>query len=232
MDGGGAGGGAVLGHLADGLEPLWPAPIRQWLPRWWTDRQLRRQMTLTNTADNYTRRLDAQTRATNQLLENYQNLDIAQRKPLQTAVDTACLNDIDVAIAQYDNLVELLPLSHGRKRLQIEAIQSRCAWIVVDRAVQRVTVARDRLLEHLNRIDALVAESDAVPPTRPLSISHSWPGASGCARISSRSSINCTRSPSRPDCGTTASATARRKPGWRKTWPLSTATWETTPITT
>jgi hypothetical protein len=163
MDGGGAGGGAVLGHLADGLEPLWPAPIRQWLPRWWTDRQLRRQMTLTNTADNYTRRLDAQTRATNQLLENYQNLDLAGRKPLQTAVDAACLNDIDVAIAQYDNLVELLPLSHGRKRLQIEAIQSRCAWIVVDRAVQRVTVARDRLLEHLNRIDALVAESDAVP---------------------------------------------------------------------
>nr|WP_309474934.1 DUF6543 domain-containing protein [Pseudomonas sp. B21-051] len=163
MDGGGAGGGAVLGHLADGMDPLWPAPIRQWLPRWWTDRQLRRQLTLTNTADAYTRRLDTQTRASNQLLENYQKLDVALRKPLQAAVDTACLNDIDIAIAQYDNLAELLPLSHGRKRLQIEDIQSRCAWIVVDRAVQRVTVARDRLLEHLNRIDALVAESDATP---------------------------------------------------------------------
>ncbi|MHC3824319.1 dermonecrotic toxin domain-containing protein [Pseudomonas sp. G3-19] len=163
MDGGGAGGGAVLGHLADGMDPLWPAPIRQWLPRWWTDRQLRRQLTLTNTADAYTRRLDTQTRASNQLLENYQKLDVAQRKPLHTAVDAACLNDIDLAIAQYDNLAELLPLSHGRKRLQIEDIRSRCAWIVADRAVQRVTVARDRLLEHLNRIDALVAESDATP---------------------------------------------------------------------
>ncbi|MEN5042823.1 dermonecrotic toxin domain-containing protein [Pseudomonas koreensis] len=163
MDGGGAGGGAVLGHLADGMDPLWPAPIRQWLPRWWTDRQLRRQLTLTNTADAYTRRLDNQTRASNQLLENYQKLDVVQRKPLQAALDTACLNDIDLAIAQYDNLTELLPLSHGRKRLQIEDIRSRCAWIVVDRAVQRVTLARNRLLEHLNRIDALVAESDATP---------------------------------------------------------------------
>ncbi|EUB86443.1 dermonecrotic toxin domain-containing protein [Pseudomonas sp. GM30] len=161
MDGGGAGGGAVLGHLADGMDPLWPESIRQWLPRWWTDRQLRRQLTLTNTADAYTRRLDTQTRATNQLLENYQSLDIAQRKPLQAAVDAACRNDIELAIAQYHNLAELLPLSHGHKSLQIKEIHSLCAWIVVDRSVQRVTVARDRLLEHLNRIDALVTESDA-----------------------------------------------------------------------
>ncbi|MFJ2282359.1 dermonecrotic toxin domain-containing protein [Pseudomonas sp. NPDC087803] len=163
MDGGGAGGGAALGHLANGLDPLWPEAIRQWLPRWWTDRQLRRQLTLTNTADAYTRRLDTQTRASNQLLENYQKLDSAQRQPLQAGVDAACVSDIDVATAQYQNLAELLPLSHGRKRLQIEDIQSRCAWIVVDRAIQRVTVARDRLLEHLNRVDALVAESDVTP---------------------------------------------------------------------
>ncbi|WP_371262585.1 dermonecrotic toxin domain-containing protein [Pseudomonas sp. H1h] len=161
MEGGGAGGGAVLGHLADGMDPLWPAPIRQWLPRWWTDRQLRRQLTLSNTADAYIRRLDTQTRATNQLLEHYQKLAFTERKPLQAAVDAACVNDLDIAIAQYQNLTELLPLSHGRKRLQIEDIRSRCAWIVVDRAIQRISVARDRLLDHLNRIDDLVAESDA-----------------------------------------------------------------------
>ncbi|MFJ2712129.1 dermonecrotic toxin domain-containing protein [Pseudomonas sp. NPDC087346] len=165
MDGGGIGGGAVLGHLADGLDPLWPEPVRQWLPRWWTDRQLRRQLTLTNTADAYTRRLETQTRSSNQLLERYHGQAIEQRRPLRTEVDNACINDIDTATAQYQNLAELLPLSHGRKRLQVEDIQSRCAWIVVDRSIQRVTVARDRLLEYLNQIDALVAQSDATALT-------------------------------------------------------------------
>lgn len=165
IDGGGVGGGAVLGHLADGLDPLWPEPVRQWLPRWWTDRQLRRQLTLTNTVDAYTRRLDTQTRSSNQLLESYQRLAIADRQPLRASADAACVNDIDTAVIQYQNLAELLTLSHGRKRVQIEDIQSRCAWIVVDRSIQRVTVARDKLLEHLNQIEALVEQSDATPPT-------------------------------------------------------------------
>ncbi|WP_445181087.1 dermonecrotic toxin domain-containing protein [Pseudomonas sp. McL0111] len=163
MDGGGIGGGAVLGHLADGMDPLWPEPVRQWLPRWWTDRQLRRQLTLTNTADAYTRRLDTQTRSTNRLLEHFQSLGIDQRKPLRTEADSACINDIDTATSQYQNLAELLPLSHGRKRAQVEDLQSRCAWIVVDRSVQRVAIARDRLLDHLNQIDALVQQSEATP---------------------------------------------------------------------
>jgi hypothetical protein len=164
MDGGGVGGGAILGHLANGMDPLWPEAIRQWLPRWWTDRQLRRQLTLTNTVDAYTRRLDTQTRTSNQLLESYQRLAVTERKPLQASVEAACINDIETARAQYRNLTELLPLSHGRKRLHIEDIQSRCAWIIVDRSIQRVTVARDKLLECLDRIDTLVAQSDITPP--------------------------------------------------------------------
>jgi hypothetical protein len=170
MEGGGAGGGAVLGHLAEGMDPLWPAPIRQWLPRWWTDRQLRRQLTLTNTADAYTRRLDTQTRSSNQLLERYNRLlerdnqlSIAERQSLEATVDAACLNDIGLAQELYQNVAELLPLSHGRKRLLLEDIQSRCAWAQVDRSIQRAAISRQRLLEHLNSVDALVAQSDATP---------------------------------------------------------------------
>ncbi|MBK5342346.1 hypothetical protein JFU48_13250 [Pseudomonas sp. TH49] len=163
MDGGGAGGGAVLGHLADGLQPLWPEAIRRWLPEWWTNRQLRRQLTLNNTIDAYARRLQNQTRTTNQLLENYQRLDFAQRKPLLAEVDTACVNDIDKAIELFQSSDELLHLSRGNKVQQLKELKSRSALVVVDRAVQRATVARDRLLEFLNRVDALVAESDATP---------------------------------------------------------------------
>ncbi|MCU1749580.1 dermonecrotic toxin domain-containing protein [Pseudomonas sp. 6D_7.1_Bac1] len=163
IEGGGAGGGAVLGHLADGMDPIWPAAIRRWLPRWWTDRTLRRQLTLTNTVDAYTRRLETQTRSTNIILERYYNSDQSQGKALQASLDAACVNDIDIAQSHYQNLEELLPLSHGRKRNQIEDLKSRSAWVVVDRTLRRFSVARERLLEHLDQIDNLIARSDTTP---------------------------------------------------------------------
>jgi hypothetical protein len=165
IDSGGAGGGAVLGHMADGLDPLWPAAIRRWLPRWWTDRALRRQLTLTNTADAYSRRLDTQTRSTNAALEQYFALAPGQRQPARARVDVACANDIEIAQGQYLNLEELMQFSHGRKRAMIEDIQSRCAWIIADRSIRRVMLIKDLLVEHLNRIDQLIARSDITPAT-------------------------------------------------------------------
>ncbi|MEJ5058683.1 MULTISPECIES: dermonecrotic toxin domain-containing protein [unclassified Pseudomonas] len=160
---GAAGGGAVLGHMANGLDPLWPAAIRRWLPRWWTDRALRRQMTLTNTADAYTRRLETQTYSSNAILEHHFSLEPNQRQAHRTRADAACINDIDTGQAHYLNLEELMQFSHGRKRVQIDDLQSRCAWIIVDRSVRRIGLAKERLLEHLDQIDQLVARSDATP---------------------------------------------------------------------
>ncbi|MFT0868817.1 dermonecrotic toxin domain-containing protein [Pseudomonas sp. CAM1A] len=40
--GGGSGGGQALGQLADSLDPLWPAAVRERLPRWWRDQAYRR----------------------------------------------------------------------------------------------------------------------------------------------------------------------------------------------
>ncbi|MGO4308436.1 DUF6543 domain-containing protein [Pseudomonas sp. KB_15] len=165
IEGGGVGGGAVLGHMADGLDPIWPAAIRNRLPRWWTDRALRRQLTLTNTADAYTRRLDVQTRSSNETLEHYFALEPLQRPAFRVRADAACANDIDIAQAQYLNLDELMLYSHGRKRTQIEDIQSRCAWIIVDRSVRRIGLIKERLVAHLDRIDQLIARSDTTPLT-------------------------------------------------------------------
>ncbi|WP_454846449.1 dermonecrotic toxin domain-containing protein [Pseudomonas farris] len=163
MEGGGVGGGAALGHLADGMDPLWPAAIRRWLPRWWTDRNLRRQLTLTNTADAYIRRLDTQTRSTNVAMEGYYASAPSQRQALRAPLESACATDIDIAQNSYQNLADLLLLSHGRKRTQIEELQSRSAWVVVERTVHRIQFAKERLLEHLDRIDELVTRSDTTP---------------------------------------------------------------------
>ncbi|WP_419711828.1 dermonecrotic toxin domain-containing protein [Pseudomonas sp. NFX224] len=167
IEGGGAGGGAVLGHMADGLDPLWPAAIRRWLPRWWTDRALRRQLTLTNTAEAYTRQLDTQTRASNTLLTDYFDTRPVAQRPTRAQVDLACANDIELAQNQYRNLEELMLYSHGRKRTAIEDIQSRCAWIIVDRSIRRVDLARERLLEYVDRIDQLIVRSDMAPAYDP-----------------------------------------------------------------
>lgn len=163
MEGGGVGGGAALGHLADGMEPLWPAAIRRWLPRWWTDRNLRRQRTLTHTADAYTRRLDTQTRSTTRAIDHYSTSAPSQRRALRTPLESACTTDIDIAQNSYQNLVDLLPLSHGRKRTQIEDLQSRAAWVVVDRTLHRIQLAKERMLEYLDRIDELLTRSATTP---------------------------------------------------------------------
>ncbi|MGA3798250.1 dermonecrotic toxin domain-containing protein [Pseudomonas fluorescens] len=163
IEGGGVGGGAALGHMADGLDPLWPVAIRRWLPRWWTDRALRRQLTLKNTADAHTRRLDAQTRKNNSLAQGYYDLSPAQRPAHRPAVDLACLDDIETAQALYLTLEEQVVLSHGNNRAEIIDKQSRCAWIVVDRLNRRIGLARERLLESLDRIEQLIARSDTTP---------------------------------------------------------------------
>jgi hypothetical protein len=165
IEGGGVGGGAVLGHMADGLDPLWPAAIRRWLPRWLTDRALRRQLTLTNTVDAYSRRLDTQIRSSNVTLEHYSGLELPERPAVRVSADAACANDIDIAQTHYQNLDELMLYSHGRKRVQIEGNQSLCALIIVDRSLQRIAMVKERLMEHLDHIDQLIARSDTTQIT-------------------------------------------------------------------
>ncbi len=149
--------------MTDGLDPLWPAAIRRMLPRWWTDRALRRQLTLTNTAEAYLRRLKPRPAAPTPPWSTDLNLEPNQRQPLRANADIACVNDIDLAQAQYLNLEELMLFSHGRKRVQIEDFQSRCAWIITQRTVRRIGLIKERLVEHMDRIGQLVARSDAGP---------------------------------------------------------------------
>ncbi|MBK1711151.1 hypothetical protein, partial [Marichromatium gracile] len=95
-----AGGGGVLGHLADTLEPLWPMAIRQRLPIWWTDHVLRRQLALSNALNTLSSRLDAQLAATSNLQHLSNQSDFATRKTLQPTLDQAYTQDIELAIQQ------------------------------------------------------------------------------------------------------------------------------------
>lgn len=163
FEGGGLGGGQVLGHLADAMDPLWPAAIREWLPRWWVDRALRRHHALTEAIDDFGSQLDQQVARTDAALKTYQATAANQRAGLMQASDSACIRDIEMAKQHLQTASELLPLTHGNKRNELRKIQSNGALIVADRCKHRVFISSHRTRTLLDRIDALTDSLDELP---------------------------------------------------------------------
>ncbi|WP_433767396.1 dermonecrotic toxin domain-containing protein [Pseudomonas putida] len=154
FEGGGLGGGQVLGHLADTLDPLWPAAIRERLPRWWVDRALRRHHALTEAIDDFGSQLDQQVARTDAALKTYNATPADQRASLMQATDSACIGDIEMARRHLQTASDLLPLTHGNKRHELRKIQSNGALIVADRCKHRLFMSNYRVLALLDRIDA------------------------------------------------------------------------------
>lgn len=162
FEGGGLGGGAVLGRLADGLDPIWPGAIRERLPRWWTDRVFRRQHALSTAADDLAPQLDAQVTRTNAALQRYNTSAAGDRPALRQAAEATCKVDIEMAARHYQTLAELLPLAHGNKRRALMEMQSNDALILADRFQQRLYFSNHRAVNLLERSDDLVRRMDAL----------------------------------------------------------------------
>lgn len=77
VDGGLAGGGNLLGHLADQMDPLWPAAIREWLPRWWTDHAWRQNQRLMGRITSTEQSMSALAKRINLLLPRYAANDLS-----------------------------------------------------------------------------------------------------------------------------------------------------------
>ncbi|MGZ7455377.1 dermonecrotic toxin domain-containing protein [Pseudomonas sp. Ma2-10] len=165
FEGGGLGGGGVQGHLADALDPLWPAVIRQRLPRWWVDQALRRQNALTEAADDVAPQLDTRVARTNAAIEQYNASTLEHRPTLMPATEAACTGDIELASRHYQTLVDLLPLTHGNKRRVLRDMQSHDALLIADRYKHRVFFANHRADPLIYRIDDLIDRLDALPDT-------------------------------------------------------------------
>lgn len=150
-----AGGGNLVGHLADGLEPMWPAAIRRWLPSWLTDRAAEHQRRLGNTIDALTRQLDTRHRNTNAAIGQYDASDNATRRLNLDAIDAECAHDIDLATQRYTQLNQMLSVSHGNRRQQTLEMLSQSALVVVERTFHRSGLARDRCVHYLDDINAL-----------------------------------------------------------------------------
>lgn len=163
FEGGGLGGGNMIGHLADTLEPLWPQALRQRLPRWWVDHAFRRHHALTVAADDIALRMEPQLQRTNTILTTYNNTPADQRgTALILAADLSCVADIALARRHYHTLTELLPLTHGNKRRVNLDFQSTSAALLTDRYKHRVFIANHRTHPLMDRIDALTVDLDAL----------------------------------------------------------------------
>ncbi|HEF4758555.1 TPA: hypothetical protein SAN82_000959 [Pseudomonas putida] len=165
FEGGGLGGGNLLGHMADALDPVWPAVIRDRLPRWWVDRAFRRHHALTETADDIALQIDTRIKRTDATLATYNKTPAAQRTNLAQIADEACVGDIELAKRHFQTLSDLLPLTHGNKRRVLVDFQSNGALMIADRYKQRVFIANHRVEPLMNRIDALTDNLDSIPPT-------------------------------------------------------------------
>lgn len=143
--GGLAGGGGVLGHLADRLEPLWPLAIRERLPRWWTDNVFRRQQAINSKVDSLGDQLDGQLAATGNLQRASNQSDLATREALLSTLEKSYTKDINLALEHSSALDELLPLTPARNQLSLKGMQSRNAWIITNRYQEKLRIGARRL---------------------------------------------------------------------------------------
>ena len=164
FEGGGLGGGNTVGHLLDKLEPLWPEAVRQRLPRWFTNRNLRRHLLLTEACDDLADQLEARGLASDTLINQYHHTPEADKPGLLPRVEAACIGDIEIASRHVETLDRLMPLTSGNKKRRLLEIQSKSATLLADRYWRRAYHLSHSLDEVTSRIDAFVKSLDNLPP--------------------------------------------------------------------
>ena len=140
--GGGAGGGQVLGRLADQLDPYWPAAIRDQLPRFLVDQRYRQQRRVTSKAFADEADLIASINRSNAL---------AERSAPSAQLQASFLNDIRLAKQSHRSWDELLKLSARRDQATPKAQKARSAKLICERLLNvielRAIRGRGRLAE-------------------------------------------------------------------------------------
>lgn len=154
-----AGGGGVLGYLghraADGLQPLWPAAVRERLPRWLVDRQYRRHFELSSSIDHHNRLLHEQ-------LNRHESLIMTQAADPQrrASAEAACTSDIERAEALYELLQEHEGLVSRDFLRRNKKFQSEVAYIIAGRRINHANMARRTINELIQSLDQVRAPGE------------------------------------------------------------------------
>ncbi|MCU7250038.1 dermonecrotic toxin domain-containing protein, partial [Pseudomonas koreensis] len=163
FDGGGLGGGNVIGHVADILDPLWPQDIRERLPRWWVDRGYRRLHQLNSAADALTEQMKARFPRSKVILDRYHAATGAERHRLRPEAETVCMGDIELAERRYALLVEMIPYRHGNNRRLLNHNLSKDAGKVTDRFELLVHLVNNQIHQRFEQLAVLIRDLERLP---------------------------------------------------------------------
>ncbi|WP_248731149.1 DUF6543 domain-containing protein [Pseudomonas sp. MWU13-2517] len=159
VDGGLPGGGNVMGAVADRLDPLWPAMIRQWLPRWWTDHALRQQRRLTSRIGTALQSIDASGAEVNRLLPRYQADDLSVIPELERATGNLTAQ----ALKMDEELVALSRYLRGNRSHMLRNARGGVADNVCLCTQLQVKVGLQQVLKYADEAAVLDTRLQALP---------------------------------------------------------------------
>ncbi|MDY7535199.1 hypothetical protein RGV33_26580 [Pseudomonas sp. Bout1] len=155
FNGGLVGGGGVLGHMAERLDPLWPHAIRERLPVWWTDRALRQQLRLQDESMALGSQVSNHIQRARRLGVRYMNAAPEGKTPAWDDLRQALRATNDLAI-RHDHVLQQLPQPVGRDRINaLRGIRQANAAIIARNTIELSRKARLDL-------QALVAQFSAL----------------------------------------------------------------------
>lgn len=160
------GGGAAMVRMADVLDPFWPAPLRQHLPRWWTDPAFRRRYLLEYETKRQLHQLERLNWETAQLQREANQLPAGPiRYKAALELVPQYHNELALADALYPDLEALAQLSRGRNLARVKDLQSRVAWLQVDRRINELNTVKQAALSLMDELDALIDNTRSTPAT-------------------------------------------------------------------
>ncbi|WP_338479786.1 dermonecrotic toxin domain-containing protein [Pseudomonas trivialis] len=158
VNGGLAGGGGVLGHLADRLDPVWPLTIRERLPLWWTDRAWRQQLRLQGEAMALGRRVSHQLNRTKRLEVLYLNAQSQGKSAALTDLRQSLRESIELAL-EHDRALAQLPRPAGRQAITVHQGMRRAnAASIVRNNIELANYARKEMLAPIEQFTTLTLE--------------------------------------------------------------------------
>lgn len=163
LQGGGAGGGQVLGHLADQLDPYWPVAIRDRLPRFWVDRLYRHQHTLQSRALAEERQLQASLAQSNELFARFDLASDSNKLDLLAELERRCQADVDQGKQLYETWHAYQQVSTGRNRQVPLRQKARVATVVGDRLVHLMELKARRSRRRLADMGVIRGQITQIP---------------------------------------------------------------------
>ncbi|PYC17373.1 hypothetical protein [Pseudomonas mosselii] len=147
--GAGGGGGQAASHIADTLDPLWPAAIKARLPLWWRDRTYRLRKQLQDS-------ISARTHTLSKLGKDLESRTAAENAMDDTVLRSSLMRYIDEARRNHADYEGLQGVSSRARRSEAKKLASEMAEAICEGNYHLRVHAHKRFLRHLEEIKQLI----------------------------------------------------------------------------